>query len=91
MWLFDFSAYEVWSIHSSNAIADYWFGLSQYFFLRFSECLNPIFYNIGSSKMRRFTLSFLKKKCACIAPMKAASAVSTSSSSGNTRHTLEGV
>ena len=38
---------------------DYWFGMVEYFFLRFSECLNPIFYNLGSGKLRKYTIKFI--------------------------------
>jgi len=34
----------------------------EYLFLRFSECLNPFFYNFGSNKMRKHTIMFLKQK-----------------------------
>ncbi|XP_039256222.2 alpha-1A adrenergic receptor-like [Styela clava] len=42
------------------------FGTISYILLRLSECLNPIFYNVASSKMRKETKSFLRspaKKC----------------------------
>nr|XP_039269978.1 neuropeptide SIFamide receptor-like isoform X2 [Styela clava] len=36
-----------------------------YIFLRFSECLNPIFYNLASSKMRKESKKFLKSCFGC--------------------------
>ena len=41
--------------------ANYWFSVSEYLLLRISECLNPIFYNLGSNQMRRCTLKLLYK------------------------------
>ena len=43
-------------------VVDYWFGMIAYFLLRTSECLNPLFYNIGSPKVYRYTKLFLKTK-----------------------------
>jgi len=68
-----FAAYEFWSVQPNgnrqqNRITDYWFGMIEYFFLRFSECLNPVFYNLGSAKMRKCTAALLHKyfgTCAC--------------------------
>ncbi|XP_077967113.1 blue-sensitive opsin-like [Styela clava] len=62
-----FTAYEFWSLqHHPNTryhrVFDYWFGMSEYLCIRFSECLNPIFYNIGSSKMRKCTIRYIKEK-----------------------------
>ena len=64
------TAYEFWSIQDFPNEqyyyeADYWFGMIEYLFLRFSECLNPFFYNLGSAKMRKYTKHFLKKKLCC--------------------------
>lgn len=39
--------------------SNYWFSMIEYLCLRFSECLNPLFYNFGSPKMRRCTLRLL--------------------------------
>nr|XP_039255825.1 neuropeptide receptor 15-like [Styela clava] len=36
------------------------FGMISYILLRVSECVNPIFYNIASSKMRKETILFFK-------------------------------
>ncbi|CAK8671550.1 growth hormone secretagogue receptor type 1-like isoform X2 [Clavelina lepadiformis] len=60
-----FTAYEFWSFVPRpntpyNRQFDYWFGTIQYFFLRFSECTNPILYNLGSSKMRFYTKQFMR-------------------------------
>ena len=41
--------------------ANYWFSVSEYILLRISECVNPIFYNLGSNQMRRCTLKLLNK------------------------------
>ena len=41
--------------------ANYWFSVLEYLLLRISECLNPIFYNLGSNQMRRCTLNLLNK------------------------------
>jgi len=64
------AAYEFWSIQDFPNeqyyyAIDYWFGMIEYLFLRFSECLNPLFYNLGSAKMRKYTKHFLKKKICC--------------------------
>ena len=60
------AVYQVWTIESrSNTgleLIDYWFGITSYLCLRFSECLNPIIYNLGSSKMRMATKKLLKLK-----------------------------
>ena len=61
-----FAAYEFWSVQprantQQNRVTDYWFGMIEYFFLRFSECLNPVIYNLGSAKMRKCTTEFLRK------------------------------
>ncbi|CAK8674931.1 unnamed protein product [Clavelina lepadiformis] len=40
---------------------DWWFGVAEHICLRLSECLNPIFYNIASRKMRKETIGFLRK------------------------------
>ncbi|CAK8672997.1 unnamed protein product [Clavelina lepadiformis] len=58
-----FTAFEFYSYghynHGPVAIRSDWqFGTAQYICLRFSECLNPIFYNLGSAKMREATKSF---------------------------------
>lgn len=52
---------------------DYWFGMTEYMFLRLSECLNPIFYNFGSPKMRKCTFKLLYEKFPCLVPSKTAS------------------
>ena len=39
--------------------ADYWFSIGEYICLRFSECLNPVFYNFGNPRMKRCTLKLL--------------------------------
>ncbi|CAK8697310.1 unnamed protein product [Clavelina lepadiformis] len=62
-----FTAYEFWSVQNYPQTQlffriDYWFGMIEYIFLRFSECLNPLFYNLGSSKVRGYTKKFLKEK-----------------------------
>ncbi|CAK8678067.1 unnamed protein product [Clavelina lepadiformis] len=38
----------------------WWFAMSARICLRLSECMNPIFYNIASSKMRKETILFLR-------------------------------
>ena len=70
-----FTAYEYWALEDRPneryyRIADYWFGMIEYLFLRFSECLNPLFYNLGSAKMRRHTKKFLKQKLSCFVTWK---------------------
>ena len=57
--------YQVWTIESRSNTeikpnADYWFGVVSYLCLRFSECLNPIIYNLGSGKIRKATKKLLK-------------------------------
>ena len=61
------AAYHYWALEDRAderlyRNADYWFGMIEYLFLRFSEGLNPLFYNLGSAKMRRHTKKFLKQK-----------------------------
>nr|XP_026691624.1 growth hormone secretagogue receptor type 1-like [Ciona intestinalis] len=41
----------------------WWLGVGEYLCLRVSECLNPIFYNLASSKMRKETTNYLKRMC----------------------------
>ncbi|XP_076818864.1 D(1)-like dopamine receptor isoform X3 [Clavelina lepadiformis] len=65
-----FTAYEFWGNQDLPKtpyyrFADYWFGMIEYFFLRFSEVLNPLFYNLGSAKMRKHTKKFIKTKMLC--------------------------
>nr|XP_026690745.1 blue-sensitive opsin-like [Ciona intestinalis] len=65
-----FTAYEFWSTQPRpNTMYyksfDYWFGMSEYFCIRISECLNPIFYNLGSAKMRKCTAGLLRKMFGC--------------------------
>nr|XP_039267226.1 growth hormone secretagogue receptor type 1-like [Styela clava] len=82
--------YEIWSLTSSNPVADYWFGLTEYFCLRFSECMNPIFYNVSSSKMRRHTKRFLKKLCRCFDAIKPSTIVSNSFGPSSTSTSADG-
>ena len=42
-------------------VVNYWFSVSEYLLLRISECLNPVFYNLGSNQMRRCTMKLLKQ------------------------------
>ncbi|XP_039252257.2 growth hormone secretagogue receptor type 1-like [Styela clava] len=64
-----FTVFEFYTINSTDKSfrgwkIDWTFGTAQYMCLRLSECLNPIFYNLASTKMRRETKSFLKRfKC----------------------------
>ncbi|XP_039256429.2 alpha-1A adrenergic receptor-like [Styela clava] len=53
-------------------IVDWNFGMISYILLRFSECLNPVFYNKASGKMRKETVSLLRKlsKCQCLRKKK---------------------
>ena len=60
-------AYDVWSLqdfenNEYNKLLDYWFGVGAYIALRFSETMNPIFYNLGSPKIRAHTIEFLRSK-----------------------------
>nr|CAB3248990.1 growth hormone secretagogue receptor type 1-like [Phallusia mammillata] len=55
---------------------DWTIGIGTYICLRVSECLNPIFYNLASRKMRHETVSVLCKCCA--RPFTSKSRVSTS-------------
>lgn len=83
-----FSAYMLWTQTGQRphtpyyARLDYWFGASVYISLRFSETMNPIFYNLGSPKMRSQTCKLLSKLL-CF-EIKAAPQV-TSSSNGQSR------
>ena len=40
---------------------EYWFSMTAYLCLRISECMNPVFYNFGSSTMRKCTVKLLQK------------------------------
>nr|XP_018668991.2 adenosine receptor A2b-like [Ciona intestinalis]XP_026691640.1 adenosine receptor A2b-like [Ciona intestinalis] len=42
-------------------VFDWWFAMAQHTCLRVSECLNPVFYNLASSKMRKETVSIFKR------------------------------
>lgn len=55
------SAYLMWtSVTENKSIEeDYWFGVGSYLCLRFSECLNPLMYNLGSNKLRKATAKFI--------------------------------
>ncbi|XP_076826052.1 somatostatin receptor type 2-like [Clavelina lepadiformis] len=59
------------AVTREDEIYHWWFGMSEYMCLRLSECLNPIFYNLASSKMRRETIRHLKRiNCGCSKPRK---------------------
>jgi len=65
-----FVVYEYWSVQSHpNEFyyhqVDYWFGFGSYMMLRFSECLNPIIYNLGSERIRKSTIRFLQEHVFC--------------------------
>jgi len=65
------TAYDAWSTNSfPNTVyykkLDYWFGVSGYICLRFSETMNPIFYNIGSPKIRAATRKLLNGTFKCV-------------------------
>ncbi|CAK8671110.1 unnamed protein product [Clavelina lepadiformis] len=48
------SSYVMWTtrVAHKDPLFDYWFHVGAYFCLRFSECLNPVMYNLASTKMR---------------------------------------
>ena len=73
---------------------NHWFSMSQYFLLRISECLNPIFYNFGSSVMRKCTFALLERIfCNCFrrAPVTRKSLGKLEGSTySNGDHTLNG-
>lgn len=64
-------------------IYDWNFGMIAYIFLRLSECLNPIFYNVASAKMRRATRQFITRKLFKVCCNKIA-ATSSAGSGGST-------
>ncbi|CAK8671544.1 unnamed protein product [Clavelina lepadiformis] len=85
-----YTIYEFWSIqpHPKTQYyreVDYWFGMIEYFCLRFTECMNPVFYNIGSPKVRKYTKLFLRthmkilRDVKCLQPGKTTSRPATSS------------
>ncbi|XP_076805299.1 uncharacterized protein LOC143449106 [Clavelina lepadiformis] len=45
----------------SDLHMQWWFGQLEYITLRISECLNPIFYNLSSPKMRHETMALIMK------------------------------
>nr|CAB3249004.1 growth hormone secretagogue receptor type 1-like [Phallusia mammillata] len=53
------------AITHHDEVVHWWFGMSEYMLLRLSECLNPIFYNLASSSMRKETKSVLSRACRC--------------------------
>ena len=55
--------YHIWTSSTADKDRhfDYWFGMVSYLSLRFSECLNPVMYNLGSGKLRRETAEMLKR------------------------------
>ncbi|CAK8674398.1 unnamed protein product [Clavelina lepadiformis] len=59
--VFQFYTVRVPSLTHQHRVFDWWFGSFEYFALRFSECLNPIFYNIASRKMRQETKNLFKR------------------------------
>nr|XP_026694325.1 adenosine receptor A3-like [Ciona intestinalis] len=64
-----FHFYTGFTINISNNVInafDWRFAMVQYLMLRFSECMNPVFYNLASGKMRGETKKFLAKLCRCI-------------------------
>ncbi|XP_077975699.1 growth hormone secretagogue receptor type 1-like [Styela clava] len=65
------------------------FGSVSYILLRLSECLNPIFYNAASSKMRKETITFLKTLLKCCMPggcrPRTSATVDVTSSTSNIR------
>ncbi|CAK8671109.1 unnamed protein product [Clavelina lepadiformis] len=48
------SSYVMWTTRVTHKyqLFDYWFHVTAYFCLRFSECLNPVMYNLASTKMK---------------------------------------
>ena len=67
---FCFTAYEFWSVedHPNKFYyrqVDFWFGMAGYILLRFSECLNPLFYNIGSPVVYKHSKMFVQTKLCC--------------------------
>ena len=87
-----FLAYDVWSLqdfenNEYNKILDYWFGVGAYIALRFSETMNPIFYNLGSPKIRAHTKEFFRNKL----KMKFVKAESVSKTTGSDRGTSSAV
>ncbi|CAK8683433.1 growth hormone secretagogue receptor type 1-like [Clavelina lepadiformis] len=63
-----FTAYGYYSQHhtlTGNAAirANWIFGAVYYILLRFSETVNPLFYNLGSTKLRKATIRFFRGCC----------------------------
>ncbi|XP_078486565.1 alpha-1B adrenergic receptor-like [Ciona intestinalis] len=63
-----FTVYCVWASttpeEAKGQSTDYWFGAVSYLCLRFSECLNPIVYLLGSSALRDATKQLFQRfKC----------------------------
>ena len=56
------ATYLIWTTSTSGQpLLDYWFGIGSYLCLRFSECLNPVMYNLGSNKLRLASTKLLRK------------------------------
>ena len=55
------TTYIIWTT-TANEVRKlkYWLEVGCYFCLRFSECLNPVMYNLGSNKLRRETETVLQ-------------------------------
>ncbi|XP_026696691.2 growth hormone secretagogue receptor type 1-like [Ciona intestinalis] len=66
------TAYHIYAMNTKvttheDEVFHWWFGVVEYFCLRLSECLNPVFYNLASSKMRNETKKVLVRICVCCA------------------------
>ncbi|XP_039249352.2 growth hormone secretagogue receptor type 1-like isoform X1 [Styela clava] len=61
------TSYMMWTIRVSNKdkSLDYWMGVAAYFCLRFSECMNPVAYNVSSNKMRKASKEVLALVWTC--------------------------
>nr|XP_039252305.1 G-protein coupled receptor 183-B-like [Styela clava] len=51
---------------SLPARGEWQFSVTSHCLLRLSECLNPVFYNLGSSNMRKATFAFMKRIVPCM-------------------------
>ncbi|CAK8671111.1 unnamed protein product [Clavelina lepadiformis] len=64
------TSYMLWTTRSTKKQSfgcgfDYWFNVGAYFALRFSECLNPVMYNLASTKMRESSKNVVTTLLTC--------------------------
>ncbi|XP_078480992.1 growth hormone secretagogue receptor type 1-like [Ciona intestinalis] len=90
--VFHYWTVNVKAISYQQKVFDWWFGSVEYFCLRISECLNPVFYNLASSKMRketRKTIHRIWKMTSCSAAITSQSNTMATNSSTSSPNNLQ--